>query len=128
MSTTVTNYLSDTYEVVSLPSASFGGLVRLRDNAGARHLISTAEENPSPLTDIFYTCGGLLLLPGMHHISEEPELLVRLSRLFGPEVENNLDTYTEGNQTLFNIHKTVPEILLVTSRSRGRWSRGRGQR
>lgn len=113
--TTVPNHPSDAYEVVSLPSASFGGVVRLRADAGARRLIATAEENPSALTDIFYASGGLLLLPGMHHISEEPKLLVRLSRLFGREVENNLDTYTEGNQTLFNIHQTVPEILLVTN-------------
>ena len=113
--TTVPNPLSDNYEVVPLPGASFGGVVRLRDDAGAKRLLATAEENPSALTDIFYACGGLLLLPGMHNISEEPELLVRLSRLFGREVENNLDTYTEGNQTLFNIHQTVPEILLVSN-------------
>ena len=113
--TTVPNHLSDAYEVVSLPGASFGGVVRLRYGAGANCLVATAEENPSALTDILYARGGLLLLPGMHDISADPELLVRLSRLFGREVENNLDTYTEGNQTLFNIHQTTPQILLVTN-------------
>ena len=102
-------------QLTALPGASFGGVVRSRTGAGAQQLTAAAEEHPAAFTDLLYTANGLLLLPDMTEISEAPELLVRLSRLFGPEVENNLDTYTEGNQTLFNIHKTVPEILLVTN-------------
>ena len=103
------------YDVQPLPGATFGGVVRLTDGSGAIRLVETAETRPASLTSLLYDCGGLLLLPGMHQISEEPELLVRLSQLFGPEVENNLDTYRQGNQTLFNIHETVPQILLVTN-------------
>ena len=80
-----------------------------------RAAVAAAEADPKALARALYAFKGLLLLPGMEEISEEPELLVRLSRLFGPEVENNLDTYTEGNKTLFNIHEEVPEILLVTN-------------
>ena len=103
------------FAVTPLAGASFGGVVRSPEGSGTHRLVAMAEKHPVALTDVFYASSGLVLLPDMLEISETPELLVRLSRLFGREVENNLDTYTEGNQTLFNIHDTVPEILLVTN-------------
>ena len=103
------------FETTPLPDASFGALLRAPVGDGAQALVTLAEEQATTFTNHFYRSNGLLLLPDMHGISQQPELLVRLSHVFGLEVENNLDTYTEGNQTLFNIHQTVPEILLVTN-------------
>ncbi|MBT3401793.1 MAG: TauD/TfdA family dioxygenase, partial [Rhodospirillaceae bacterium] len=62
-----------------------------------------------------YDHSGFLFLPGLDEISDEPQLMVRLSRIFGPEVEDNLKTFTAENKTLFNIHDDVPEIILVTN-------------
>ena len=103
------------FDTKPLPDSSFGAVIRAHLHDGAHALIALAEEQATTFTDQFYKSNGLVLLPDMHEISQQPELLVRLSRVFGLEVENNLDTYTEGNQTLFNIHQTVPEILLVTN-------------
>jgi taurine dioxygenase len=55
--------------------------------------------------------GGLLLLRGMDEMAGEPELLVRLSRVFGPEVEDYRRTLTPLNM----VHETVPEIFLVSN-------------
>jgi taurine dioxygenase len=41
----------------------------------------------------------------------EPGLLVRLSRIFGPEVENYRQTLTPLNM----VHETVPEIFIVSN-------------
>ena len=50
-----------------LPGANFGCLIRFR---------------------------GLLVVPGMGSINDQLELLVRLSNLFGPEVEDYHQTLT----------------------------------
>ena len=80
-----------------------------------RAATASFEKNPQPLLDALYASGGFLLMPQMMDILDEPTLMVRLSQLFGREVENNLKTYTAENKTLFNIHEQVPEIILVTN-------------
>jgi taurine dioxygenase len=52
-----------------------------------------------------------MLLTGMDAIADDPTLLVRLSRLFGAEVEDYRRTLTDAN----SVHQGVPEILLVSS-------------
>ena len=47
----------------------------------------------------------------MQGITEQPELLVRLSRLFGPEVENYHETLTEKTK----LHESVAEILVISN-------------
>ena len=106
---------ADSFEVQPLPGATFGGLVRLTGADGARATVAAAEADPEALPRALYESGGLLLMPGMEEITEEPELLVRLSRLFGPEVEDYRETLGPGNRTLFDIHDGFPEILLVTN-------------
>jgi taurine dioxygenase len=86
-----------------LPGAAFGATVRL-----ARPL---AAEMPVNLPDVLAQAGGLLLIPEMNEISRAPELLVQLSRQFGPEVEDYRHLPT--GQHL--VHKTQPEIFLVTN-------------
>jgi taurine dioxygenase len=53
----------------------------------------------------------LLLLPGMQALAAEPELMLRLSRVFGTEVENYRHTLTPLNM----VHETVPEIFIVSN-------------
>jgi taurine dioxygenase len=86
-----------------LPKAAFGATVRL-----AKPL---SVEMPDGLPQILAQAGGLLLIPGMDEISRTPELLVKLSRLFGPEVEDYRHLLTGRHM----VHETQPEILLVTN-------------
>jgi taurine dioxygenase len=97
-----------------LPGASFGGAARLAGNGDTndtRAVIEAAEAAPNALPDALAQCGGLLLLTGMQAIAEAPALLVRLSRLFGPEVEDYRQTLTRSN----TVHETVPEIFVVSN-------------
>jgi taurine dioxygenase len=97
--------------VTPLPTAGFGGIVRLRGGGDADRLIAAAEADPDALPRALADSGGLLVLPAMDAMTEAPSLLVRLSRLFGSEVEDY-----RGNLTPLNmVHETVPEIFLVSN-------------
>ena len=52
-----------------------------------------------------------MLIPDMDGMAEAPELLLRLSRIFGPEVEN----YRENLTPLNMVHPTVAEIFMVSN-------------
>lgn len=92
-----------------LPGASFGALIDLGE--GGHAAVDALEAEPEALPTALYEAQGLLMLPGMRDITEEPELLLRLSRLFGPEVENYHRTLAAGN----NVHPSVSEIYLVSN-------------
>ena len=107
--------MTSLFEVTKpLPGARFGGTVRLAASAGesdADALAAAAEAEPGALADALARCGGLLLLKGMDAIAEAPALLVRLSRFFGPEVEDYRQTLTSSNM----VHDGVPEIFVVSN-------------
>ena len=86
-----------------LPGAGFGATVRLR-----RPL---AEGVPTGLPAVLAEADGLMLIPGLGEIAANPELLVALSREFGPEVEDYRYTLTDRT----SVHDTVPEILLISN-------------
>ena len=94
-----------------LPGADFGARVRLSGAGGAADLIAAAERAPAALPAIQAEARGLLLLPGMDAMTADPSLLVRLSRIFGPEVENYRETLMAPNM----VHPDVPEILVVSN-------------
>jgi len=94
-----------------LAEATFGKEVSYPKTEDARAVVAAAEAEPGNLLDALYAAHGLLLLKGMQGINDEPELLARLSRLFGPEVENYHYTLTTAN----NVHTDVPEIFLVSN-------------
>jgi taurine dioxygenase len=95
-----------------LPEARFGGTARLAGGTGdALAIIEAAEAAPEFLPQALAECDGLMLLTGMDTIADDPALLVRLSRLFGAEVEDYRQTLTDAN----SVHQGVPEILLVSS-------------
>ncbi|MBX9946241.1 MAG: TauD/TfdA family dioxygenase [Reyranella sp.] len=92
-----------------LPGASFGAT--LRQGGTAHAVVAAAERDPAALPAALAEAGGLLLIPGMNAIADEADLLVRLSRVFGPEVEDYRHTLTD----LKSVHPSVPEILLVSN-------------
>ena len=93
-----------------LPGSGFGASVTWRQ-PGATALVQAAEAKPEALPAALAQAGGLLLLPGMAEMVQAPELLLRLSQLFGPEVENYRTT---GMQPHW-VHPTVPEIFVVSN-------------
>ena len=103
------------FVIEPLPNANFGALIRSTTDAPTAVFVEALESNAERLRETFYAANGFLYFPNVAGISAEPNLLVRLSRLFGPQVENNRTTFSEENQTVFNIHETVPEIILVTN-------------
>ena len=85
------------FEVSPLPGADFGAVFRFPLDTDTRSAVAALEAEPAILSDALDRSGGLLLFPGLHAIVREPELLVRLSRLFGPEVENYRRTLSEAH-------------------------------
>jgi taurine dioxygenase len=93
-----------------LPGTTFGGRLASPASDGAA-LITAAEQHPEMLARALAACGGLLLLPSMDAIADDPALLVRLSRLLGSEVEDYRQTTTPRHM----VHGTVPEIFVVSN-------------
>lgn len=98
------------FTLAPLPGASFGGLVGSH-HGDACEAVAAAEAAPEALPAALYACHGLLVWPGLEDIAAAPELLVRLSRLFGDDVEDYRQTLTPANM----IHVRVPEILVVSN-------------
>jgi taurine dioxygenase len=94
-----------------LSATNFGGDLRPRGKTGAHALLRAADHDPDLLGRALTESQGLLLLRGMQAMAEEPELLVRLSRRFGPEVENYRETLTPSHA----VHEGVPEIFIVSN-------------
>ena len=94
-----------------LRGTTFGGQFSLCNDDGAHALVQAAEREADALPRALAESGGLLLLPGMEGMADEPELLVRLSRVFGTKVEDY--RYTLTPRTM--VHESVPEILIVSN-------------
>ena len=104
--------MRDDFDIGSpLSGASFGARVSLRGGGDAHALIAAAEQDPGALPAVLARASGLLLLPGMQAMIDDPSLLVRLSRIFGPEVEDYRETLTARNM----VHTEVPEIFIVSN-------------
>ena len=87
-------------ELALLPEAFFGAVMRFPALSGAREAVAALEDVPETLGAAVCEHGGLLLLPEMDDISDEPDLLLRLSKLLGPEVEDYRNSYAfvKGNR------------------------------
>jgi len=101
------------FDLEALPGATFGGQLRLHleEIEDLARVMTALKADPDLLAEAFYARDGLLVLPGMNAISTDPSLLVELSSLFGPEVENYQHTLTAERA----IHPSVPEIFQVTN-------------
>ena len=100
-----------------LANSTFGALVQFDPAADESNAVEATvralEAQPEALPAALNASQGLLVLPAMQAISQKPELLVRLSQLFGPEVEDYRQTLTPTNM----IHESVSEILMVCNRA-----------
>lgn len=94
-----------------LPGAGFGAEVAI-GGADAHAVVTAAEGNPDALPKALAEAGGLLLLKGMNAIADTPTLLLRLSALFGTEVED----YRKALLPLSHVHPAIPEILIVSNK------------
>ncbi len=92
-----------------LPGASFGAALRFDGDAG--EIVAAAERDAKALPAALAEAKGLLLIQGMGAIADDPDLLIRLSRIFGSEVEDYRHTLTDPK----SVHVSVPEILLVSN-------------
>ncbi|MBM3547939.1 MAG: TauD/TfdA family dioxygenase [Alphaproteobacteria bacterium] len=93
-----------------LPGASFGG--RIGPSGGAASVVASAEADPDALPKALADSMGLLLLKGMDAIAQDASLLLRLSRIFGPEIED----YRNNLTPLHMVHPEVKEILIVSNK------------
>ena len=91
------------------PRSSFGVTVEFAKSAPV--VIEQLEQKPSFLPDLLDGAGGLVVLRGLHKMRDDPSLLVRISRLLGPEVENYYETLTA--ERFF--HDKVPEVLVLSN-------------
>lgn len=94
-----------------LAGACFGSRIHLPGASDAAALVEAAKCDPAALPRALAESHGLLLLPGMAAMAEVPDMLLRLSRVFGPEVENYRTTGMAPNM----VHPTVPEIFVVSN-------------
>ena len=92
-----------------LPGAGFGG--RVDHGGGAEEIVAAAESDPAVLPKALAAADGLLLIKGMDAIASSPDLLLRLSQIFGPEIED----YRSNLTPLHMVHTEVPEILIVSN-------------
>jgi taurine dioxygenase len=94
-----------------LPEATFGASVTLPGAPGALAFVQAAEQAGDALADALAAAHGLLLVQGMDAMADDPALLLRLSRVFGAEVENYRENGTAANM----VHPEVAEILVVSN-------------
>ena len=97
-------------EVAPLAGARFGARVRLRGHDGAA-TVAAFETGPDLLPRLLTEAGGLLVLPGLGAFVDAPDLFLRLSSLFGSEVEDYRPTHTDRGM----IHPRVPQIYVVSN-------------
>lgn len=102
-------------QVGPIPGSPFGAVCSFEGAEGAETIVSAAEQNQDALLDAFYEANGLLLLRSLEGIAQDPTLLLRMSQLFGPEVED----YRQTIRARHSIHPNVPEILLIAGKSAG---------
>jgi taurine dioxygenase len=104
--------MTSAFEIIGpLPGAQFGAEARLSSPGDARAVIRAAEAEPEALPRALAQGEGLLLLKGMQRVAREPQFLVRLSRLFGAEVEDYRQTLAAAN----TVHMSVPEIFVFSN-------------
>lgn len=100
-----------TFDVHPLPGASFGSVIVPHGVTDAATFADIAEGAPDGLPDALNASNGFLLARGLDGITTDPRILLRLSRLFGLEIEDYRQTLTPLNM----VHPDVPEILVVSN-------------
>ena len=92
-----------------LPGLQFGARIETSGDAAAT--VAAAEQAPGLLPRLLYDAGGLLVLSGLGGIRDDAALLLRLSQLFGDEIED----YGKALVPSHMVHPEVPQILIVSN-------------
>lgn len=92
----------------ALTEGGFGRRIVVKDGAA---FVAAMESAPATLPAALAEGHGLLVLSGLQAISDDPELLVRLSRPFGREVEN----YRLTTPRLNLVHPEIPQIFVISN-------------
>ena len=101
--------MTDIFSTRPIPNSCFGSIIEF-SQSNLELAIESVETNPDALLAALIAANGLLVLPKLEAITERPQLLVRLSRLFGTQVENYHHTLSTRNL----VHPTVPQILVLS--------------
>ena len=99
------------FELCPLAGASFGGQLRSINATDAKSVIAVMESEPDILPRALHAADGLLLFKDLHEVSTEPSLMLRLSQLLGPAVDN----YRQTGTPAYMVHESVPEIYVVSN-------------
>ena len=95
-------------QIQPLPGATFGGLIETRDG---RAFVAAIESVPAALPCALNAHAGLLVIKGLSAISRDAELLVRLSKPFGSEVEDYSKTGNDHNE----LHPETSQIIRISN-------------
>ena len=102
--------MKQTYRIDELAQDGFG--IRLEFASGdLEDVLASCSANADVILSRFYAARGLMLIEGMHGMFECPRALVKLSRLFGSEVENYHQTLTSPRF----FHDSEEEILILSN-------------
>ena len=102
--------MTEFFSVRPIPDSCFGAIIEFREPDLEKSL-DALEETPDLFLSALIDANGLFVLPGLGAITQQPELLLRLSRLFGPEVEDYRHTLSTRNL----VHSEVPQILVLAN-------------
>jgi taurine dioxygenase len=90
------------------PRYGFGGILEF-ETAELAQILAICKRHAKSILAQFYEARGLMVVKSVQGIADEPEALVELSRLFGPEVEDYHQTLTSPRF----FHDSVREILIL---------------
>lgn len=91
--------------------SQLGVRIQLNCELELEAVVRQLEADPQMLLEEFHKARGLMVVESLDEVELKPELLLRISRLFGHEVENYKKTPTPSHM----IHKEIPEILLLSN-------------
>ncbi|MGI9406652.1 MAG: TauD/TfdA dioxygenase family protein [Hyphomicrobiaceae bacterium] len=97
-------------KIQPLATASFGALVTPGDGTAALTCDALVTAGPT-LRKQLNDAGGLMVVRGIEDLRQTPDAFVRISELFGPEVENVRATLTA--ERFF--HESVPEVMVLSN-------------
>ncbi len=93
-----------------LPAASFGVLAQVDAPSTDAAVNGFLEAGPQ-IVERLNAAGGLMVVRGLAGLKDAPGDLVRISEVFGPEVENYRNTLTAARF----FHDHVPELLVLSN-------------
>jgi taurine dioxygenase len=105
--------MANGFDWSNLPGLNFGRALRLDASVATETHVAALERDAEALLEEFHQSRGLLVISGLNGINDDAGLLVRLSEMFGDEVEDYRQTQIDSNA----IHPAAPEIYIVSNQA-----------